>query len=107
MKDAKINLGAGQPLPRLLPASWGDGIEVLTRAMCSACQELKRRLQEAGIAFRELDLDTVDGRAAAAWYDDPALLPAVAIDGRLIEASGDVDALFKVAMQTTRSFKKK
>ena len=94
MNDNKVNRWA----------DWGDGIEVLTRAMparrslgaggCSACQELKRRLKEACIAFRELDLDTVDGRAAAAWYGDPGLVPAVAIEGQLIDAGGDVDALF-------------
>ncbi|HOF18420.1 MAG TPA: glutaredoxin domain-containing protein [Phycisphaerae bacterium] len=78
---------------------WGDGVEVLTRAMCSGCQELKRRLTEAGIAFRELDVATVDGRAATAWYGDPGLLPAVAIDGRLIESGGDVDALFEAVLK--------
>lgn len=84
MNDTKINLGV----------DWGDGIKVLTRPMCTACQELKRRLREAGIPFRELDLDTVDGRAAAAWYGGPTLLPAVAVNGRLLEGSGNVDALF-------------
>ena len=81
---------------------WGDGVEVLTRAMCSGCQELKRRLKEAGIAFRELDVATLDGRAAAAWYGDPGLLPAVAIDGRLIESGGDVDALFEALIRTVK-----
>ena len=82
---------------------WGDGVEVLTRAMCGGCQDLKRRLKEAGIAFRELDVATLDGRAAAAWYDDPGLLPAVAIDGRLIEAGGDVDALFEAVLKRRTS----
>ena len=68
---------------------WGDGIEVLTRALCGGCQELKRRLKEAGIAFRELDVATLDGRAAAAWYGDPELLPAMAVNGRLLKGSGD------------------
>jgi len=83
-------------------ADWGDGIEVLTRAMCGACQELKRRLKEAGIPFRELDLDTVDGRAAAAWYGDPALVPAVAIDGQLTDMGGDVNALFKTVVAAVK-----
>ena len=78
---------------------WGDGVEVLTRAMCGGCQELKRRLTETGIAFRELDVATLDGRAATAWDGDPGLLPAVAIDGRLLEVSGDVDALFEALMR--------
>ena len=82
---------------------WGDGVEVLTRAMCGGCQDLKRRLKEAGIAFRELDVATLDGRAAATWYDDPGLLPAVAIDGRLIEAGGDVDALFEAVLKRRTS----
>ena len=73
---------------------WGEGVEVLTRRMCGGCQDLKRRLAEAGIAFRELDVDTVNGRAAAAWYDSPAILPAVAIDGQLIDGKGDPAALF-------------
>mgnify|MGYP001159389031 CR=1 FL=1 len=80
----------------------GDGVEVLTRAMCIGCQELKRRLAEAGIAFRELDVATLDGRAAAAWYGDPGLLPAVAIDGRLIESNGDVDALFQTVTRLAK-----
>jgi glutaredoxin len=82
---------------------WGDGVEVLTRAMCGGCQELKRRLKEAGIAFRELDVATVDGRAAAAWYGDPGLLPAMAIDGQLVEMSGDVDRLFEAVMKRRAS----
>lgn len=82
---------------------WGDGVEVLTRAMCSGCQDLKRRLKEAGIAFRELDVATLDGRAAAAWYGDPGLLPAVAIDGLLIEAGGDVNALFEAVLKRRTS----
>ena len=81
---------------------WGDGVEVLTRAMCGGCQELKRRLTKAGIAFRELDVDTVDGRAAAAWYDSPAVLPAVAIDGQRIEGDGDPDALFDAVIQASK-----
>ena len=82
---------------------WGDGVEVLTRAMCGGCQDLKRRLKEAGIAFRELDVATLDGRAAAAWYDDPGLLPAVAVDGRLIDMGGDVDALFEAVLKRRTS----
>ena len=76
---------------------WGDGIEVLTRALCGGCQELKRRLKEAGIAFRELDVATLDGRAAAAWYGDPELLPAMAVNGRLLEGSGDPETLLAEA----------
>lgn len=72
---------------------WGEGVEILTRRMCGGCQELKRRLRDAGIMFRELDIDTVDGQAAAAWYDSPALLSAVAVNGRLLEGAGDVDKL--------------
>ena len=79
--------------------AWGDGVEVLTRAMCGGCQELKRRLKEGGIAFRELDVATVDGRAAAAWYGDPGLLPAVAINGRLLDASGNMDVLFEAIVE--------
>ena len=82
---------------------WGDGIEILTRPLCSGCQDLKRRLVEAGVAFRELDVATLDGRAAAAWYGDPGLLPAVAIDGRLIDAGGDVDALFEAVLKRRTS----
>jgi len=84
-------------------ADWGDGVEVLTRAMCGGCQDLKRRLKEVGIAFRELDVATVDGRAAAAWYGDPGLLPAVAIDGQLLGSEGDVAALFKAVVERRKS----
>jgi len=85
---------------RIRPASlgwvtWGTGVEVLTRRLCGGCQELKRRLREAGIPFRELDIDSVDGLAAWAYYGAPAVSPAVAIDGRLIDRDGDVDALFE------------
>ena len=79
---------------------WGDGAEVLSRKLCGACQELKRRLTETGTEFRELDMDTVDGRAAAAWYGDPPLLPAVAVNGRLLDGAGDVEALFKAIMKS-------
>ena len=82
-------------------ANWGDGVEVLTRALCGGCQELKRRLTQAGIAFRELDVATVDGRAASAWYGDPELLPAVAVDGHLLGRDGDVDALFSSVLART------
>ena len=84
---------------------WGDGVEVLTRAMCGGCQDLKRRLKEAGIAFQELDVATVDGRAAAAWYDDPPLLPAAAVDGQLIEAGSEVHVLFKAVENAVRGRK--
>ena len=78
---------------------WGEGVEILTRRMCSGCRELKRHLRDAEIAFRELDVDTADGRAAAAWYDSPSLLPTVAIDGQLIEGNGESAALFDAVME--------
>lgn len=81
---------------------WGEGVEILTRPMCGGCLDLKRRLAEAGIDFRELDVDTADGRAAAAWYDSPALLPAVAVNGQLIEGSGDVAALVDTVMKASK-----
>jgi len=33
--------------------------------------------------------------AAAAWYDEPEVLPAAAVDGRLLQNAGDVDALMR------------
>ena len=81
---------------------WGEGVDVLTRAMCSGCRELKRLLADAGIVFPEWDVDTPNGRAAAAWYDNPALLPAVAVQGQLIEGNGDAAALFD---EVSRSLK--
>lgn len=81
---------------------WGDGVDVLTRAMCGGCLEFKRRLAEAGIAFHEWDIDTADGRAAAAWYDSPALLPTVAVHGQLIEANGDPAVLFDAVKSKTQ-----
>jgi len=78
---------------------WGDGVEVLSRKLCGACQELKRRLTETGTEFRDLDVDTVDGRAAAAWYGDPPLLPAVTLNGRLLEGAGDVDSLLDAILK--------
>lgn len=73
---------------------WGRGIEVLTRPLCGACAALKRRLRRAGIPFREWSHGALDGLAVWAYYDAPAVAPAVAIDGRLIEGSGDADQLF-------------
>ena len=74
-------------------------VEVITRRLCGGCQELKRRLSEADVQFVEHDIETVDGLAAWAWYDAPELLPAVAVDGRRLDASGDVDALFEAITQ--------
>jgi len=74
-------------------------VELITRRLCGGCQELKRRLKDAGVEYVEHDTETVDGLAAWAWYDAPELLPAVAVDGRLIDASGDVEALFKAITQ--------
>ena len=75
---------------------WGcSGVEVLSRAICGGCQELKRRLQNAGIEYLDLDVATVDGRGGAAWYDEPEVLPAAAVDGRLLQNAGDADALMR------------
>ncbi|MFO7899767.1 MAG: glutaredoxin domain-containing protein [Planctomycetota bacterium] len=73
-------------------------IEIITRRLCGGCQELKRRLKETGIEYVEHDAETVDGLAAWAWYDAPALVPAVAIDGRLLPGVGDPDALFEAVI---------
>jgi len=70
-------------------------VEIITRRLCGGCQELKHRLSEAGVEFVEHDTDTVDGLAAWAWYGSPALLPAVAVDGRLLLGAGNVAALFE------------
>ncbi len=99
MSEAKAVKG------RIRPASlgwvkWGTGVEVLTRRLCGGCQELKHRLREANIPFHELDIDTVDGLAAWAYYGAPAVSPAVAIDGRLVDGSGDVDALFEAVVRS-------
>jgi hypothetical protein len=70
-------------------------IEILTRPLWGGCQELKRRLTDAGVPFVECDVATSDGLAAWAWYDAPPLLPCVAVDGRLLDGSGDPDGLFE------------
>jgi len=69
-------------------------VEVISRRQCSACQDLKRRLAEAGIEFADWDTATVEGRAAAAWYDNPDVLPQVAFDGRLL---ADPEEVFRLA----------
>ena len=74
-------------------------VEVITRQLCGGCQELKKRLSEAGVEYVEHDTETVDGLATWAWYDAPELLPAVAVDGRLLDPIGDVDALFEAITQ--------
>ena len=74
-------------------------IEIITRRLCGGCQELKQRLSEAGIAFVDRDTETPDGLAAWAFHNAPALLPAVAIDGRLLPGAGDADALFEAITQ--------
>ena len=70
-------------------------VELMSRRPCGGCQDLKRRLAQAGIEYVEHDVDTADGLAAWAWHDAPALLPAVAVDGQLLDGSGDVEALFE------------
>lgn len=70
-------------------------VEILTRRLCGGCQELRRKLSEAGVEFVEHDTETADGLAAWAWYGAPDLLPAVAIDGRRLSGAGDPDALFE------------
>ena len=77
----------------------GPKVEIITRRLCGGCQDLKRRLKEAGIQYVEHDTETVDGLAAWAWYDAPALLPAVAVGGRLLPNAGDVEALFEAVRQ--------
>lgn len=74
-------------------------VEIITRRLCGGCQELKRRLKSAGVEYVEHDTETPDGLAAWAWYDAPELLPAVAVNGRLLPNAGDVDALFEVITQ--------
>ena len=76
-------------------------VEVITRRLCGGCQELKHRLAEAGVEYVEHDTETPDGLAAWAWYDAPELLPAVAVDGRRLDASGDVDALLEAILAAT------
>ena len=75
-------------------------VEIITRRLCGGCQELKRRLSEAGVEYVEHDTETADGLAAWAWYDAPDLLPTVAIDGRLLPGAGDVDTLFEAITQS-------
>ncbi|MFW6159070.1 MAG: hypothetical protein ACOC8E_06920 [Planctomycetota bacterium] len=70
-------------------------VEVITRPLCGGCQELKRKLSDAGVEFVEHDTETIDGLAAWAWYDAPDLVPAAAVDGRLLPNAGDPDALFE------------
>jgi len=65
-------------------------VEIITRRMCGGCQDLKRRLAEAGIEFTEYDADTADGMAVWAWYGAPSILPAVVVDGCLLPSAGDV-----------------
>ena len=74
-------------------------VELMTRRLCGGCQELKRRLAKAGVEFVERDAETVDGLAAWAWYDAPEVLPAAAVDGRLLPGAGDIDALFAAVMK--------
>ena len=78
-------------------------VEIITRRLCGGCQELKRRLSEAGVEYVEHDTETPDGLAAWAWYDAPALLPAVVIDGQLLPGAGDVGALFEAITQSTEA----
>jgi glutaredoxin len=77
----------------------GPKVEVITRRLCGGCQDLKRRLEDAGVEYVEHDTETSDGLAAWAWYDAPGLLPAVAIGGRLLPNAGDAEALFKAIKQ--------
>ena len=78
-------------------------VEIITRRLCGGCQELQRRLAEAGVDYVEHDAETADGLAAWAWYDAPGLLPAVAVGGRLLPGAGDVDALFEAITKETPS----
>jgi hypothetical protein len=78
-------------------------IEIITRRLCGGCQESKRRLKSAGVEYVEHDTETPDGLAAWAWYDAPELLPAAAVDGRRLDASGDVDALLEAILAATEA----
>ena len=60
-------------------------ILLFTKQGCSGCQKIKEELRRNKIPFTEMAAETIDGFAAAAFYDVfvyPALL--VVIDDRVV-----------------------
>ena len=72
-------------------ADWtGPTVEVISNPLCGGCQELKAKLTERGVAYADWDVTTVCGLAMSAWYGSPDVLPAVVVDGVLLDEPGDV-----------------
>jgi mycoredoxin len=67
-----------------------DGINsemtLFSTEWCGYCRRLKRGLDEAGIVYREIDVDTDESAAAAIMVatGGPRTVPTVAVDGRLL-----------------------
>ncbi len=41
---------------------------VFTQQCCPKCVEAKKKLENVGLSYKEIDVDTVDGRAEFAFY---------------------------------------
>ncbi|MGH2787545.1 MAG: glutaredoxin family protein [Actinomycetota bacterium] len=67
-----------------------DGINpkmtLFSTEWCGHCRRLKRGLEEAGIDYREIDVDADESAAAAIMIatGGPRTVPTVAVDGRLL-----------------------
>lgn len=63
-----------------------DGITLYTSKTCGPCRRLKRRLDEAGIAFEELDINTqpAAARRIEQMTGGYRIVPTVEVGERLL-----------------------
>ena len=69
-----------------------DGITLYTTRTCGPCRRLKRRLDEAQVAFREVDIndEPATARRIEAATGGFRIVPTVEVGGRLL-VNPDVD----------------
>lgn len=74
-----------------------DNITVYTTSTCGPCRRLKRNLQEAGVSFREIDVNTEPevARRIEAATGGYRIVPTVRVGERLLvnPPASDVVAL--------------
>lgn len=73
----------------------GAGQEILlfTKRLCGGCEELRARLEAAGIPFVEYSADEYEGLALAMWYEID-VFPAVVRDPEVL-SEAQVEALLE------------
>lgn len=70
---------------RQAPSANTGGVQLFSASWCGYCRKAKAHLDRAGIAYREIDIDTPDGAAAFAGVARASGIPLLVWGGRQIK----------------------